>query len=178
MMIEVRDCYKNVKLRKKNIGLFPYYIHNHPIKDVHEKVEIIYVDFYTEDGFYYHFEHDEIGNVIEADKYCIYVKGDAFEGKPITDMTVRTKYFYNFEVPDPIENMPLDRAQMGLKLNKSDVCDKVYGELENNALNGILRSYDDLRHLDAQAHQIEPTATISVDTSDGTYSYSWVNNNE
>lgn len=161
-MIEVRDCYKNVKLHKKNIGLFPYHIINHPIKDVHDEVEIIYVDIYTDAGRH-HYEKCQLGDMIEADKHCIYVKGDTCEGRPILDMTVRTKYYYDFEVPDSTENIPLNEAQMGLKLNEKAFNNTISISLENNDLNGILSVCDSPNNL---------TAWTTVDTENGTFEYS------
>ena len=140
-MIEVRDCYKNIKLHKKSIGLCPYHIRNHPIKDVHEDVEIIYADIYTDAGRY-HFEKCQLGDIVEADKHCVYVRGDTYEGRPILDMTVRTKYFYDFESPDSTENIPLNEAQMPLKLNEKAFNNDIPISLENNDLNGILSVCD------------------------------------
>lgn len=177
-MIEVRDCYKNVKLHKKNIGLFPYYIHNHPLKDVHDEVEIVYADIYTDDGERYHYEKCQLGDMIEADKHCIYVKGDTCEGRPILDIVVRTKYYYDFEVPDSTENIPQNEAQIGLKLNEIPNCVSLAESLENNDLNGILSVYEGANLGWIETPYIAPTATISVDNSEGTYSYSWADENE
>lgn len=143
-MLEVRDCFKNVSIGRKEIGgLKVYHIVNHPIKDVHENVDLIWCEVYDRGGLLIH-HYDIAGGEkcpIEADRHCIYTAGlgdDDNFGKVV----VRTKYYYDFEIPDIPKNIAQNEPEMAFSLKINDKIDKVYGELENNDLNGILTVFE------------------------------------
>ena len=140
------------------------------MKDVHQNVDLIWCEIYDRCGLLIHHYDIEGGEKcpIEADRHCIYTAGlgdDDNFGKVI----VRTKYYYDFEIPDTPKNIAQNEPEMAFSLKINDKIDKVYGELENNDLNGILTNFE--------GWTIAPTATISVDNNEGTYSYSWADDN-
>ena len=179
-MLEVRDCFKNVSIGRKEIGgLKVYHIINHPMKDVHENVDLIWCDIYDRGGLLIHHYDIEGGEKcpIEADRHCIYTAGlgdDDNFGKVV----VRTKYYYDFEIPDTPKNIAQNEPEMAFSLKINDKIDKVYGTLENNDLNGILTTFEGSNLGWVETPYITPTIAFSVDNSDGTYSYSWANDNE